>query len=547
MSGSEHWPKRGNRQAELSTIIEQLSSLVTSGRLGHFGSIEVVEIFATGRDFPATNVFSVAVVSSEPPETSTSILNPKRIKIDGFANVTFGIVRIRRPLNSLFHALKILSETGEWAISGNPLRIGKIAPQTPSFAPPDSTFQVPINNVLKNNFWAGSHVFRLMDADKEWLQPFFQDRRRLQSLSDAITEHVPVTLTGVPDLLGDIVIQVPVEAIVPIIKPADSGKDVEIQIIWRPDQAPRALHAAGRTQWDNMLLGASTSARFEHHCMLEINPHEATYEIEIWDEQSTLVAAMTTTSTLRTATIAMHEINPEPRIFYTPSFNQTTEQNRVKLEEVRDIIVGDTFTNRRSDWKHRRQELEEAKRLAETREFVQYKPENDGSEERRRALADIRHLVNRHGRYGVDLWDPYLSAEDILDTLFWCPFINAPLRALTAEGEPPCGDASDVQANQSFIERQRGVLDRHCGNKQGLSLEYRTKRGPEGWSFHDRFIIFPGDPRGPLAWSLGTSVNSLGKKHHILQKVPNPALIAGAFEDLWLQLNKSGHLIWRSR
>jgi hypothetical protein len=48
-----------------------------------------------------------------------------------------------------------------------------------------------------------------------------------------------------------------------------------------------------------------------------------------------------------------------------------------------------------------------------------------------------------------------------------------------------------------------------------------------------------------LVWSLGTSVNSFGKQHHILQKVPDGQLIADAFEDLWRELDQAQHLIWK--
>ena len=34
-------------------------------------------------------------------------------------------------------------------------------------------------------------------------------------------------------------------------------------------------------------------------------------------------------------------------------------------------------------------------------------------------------------------------------------------------------------------------------------------------------------------WSLGTSVNSLGNKHHIIQSVEHPQMMIDAFEELW--------------
>src|SRR5271163_2269311 len=52
-----------------------------------------------------------------------------------------------------------------------------------------------------------------------------------------------------------------------------------------------------------------------------------------------------------------------------------------------------------------------------------------------RIPGDIRALINQFGEKGACLWDPYLSAADILRTLFYCPHNGANLRALTAGRE----------------------------------------------------------------------------------------------------------------
>ncbi len=52
-----------------------------------------------------------------------------------------------------------------------------VATEPRLFAPPDGTVHVPLNGVLKNNFWAGSHVFRLTDREKAPFAPFLAERR----------------------------------------------------------------------------------------------------------------------------------------------------------------------------------------------------------------------------------------------------------------------------------------------------------------------------------------------------------------------------------
>jgi hypothetical protein len=187
---------------------------------------------------------------------------------------------------------------------------------------------------------------------------------------------------------------------------------------------------------------------------------------------------------------------------------------------------------------------DETARLAAERRFVQYRPEPcRQQEEHEKALTDLRSLINQHGRDGAWLWDPYLSAQDILETLFHCSQAGVDLRGLTAALVPTEQDTSI--SILAFFEAQRQEFAAANGNFRGLRLEYRARIGPAGWGFHDRFLIFPRSDRGALAWSLGTSINSLGKQHHILQRVDDGQRIADAFLELWDSLDKPEHLIWK--
>ena len=51
----------------------------------------------------------------------------------------------------------------------------------------------------------------------------------------------------------------------------------------------------------------------------------------------------------------------------------------------------------------------------------------------------------------------------------------------------------------------------------------------------------------PQVWSLGSSVNSLGKKHHIIQCVEHPQMIVDTFEVLWDELSDPECLVWKRK
>lgn len=268
-------------------------------------------------------------------------------------------------------------------------------------------------------------------------------------------------------------------------------------------------------------------------------------ETEIWERSNgLLLGATTSTGYVKEIVITPHIVHPEPRTFINPKPDGSTDAARVAVMSHHRIVIGNEEGDPARDWRDRRAELAEALRLAERREFVQYFGNSDGASDRVRALEDVRYLISQHGAEGVDLWDPYLSAQDLLDTLFWSSSWNAPLRAITNGNETQERRAS-VYEGQTYSQIQHQRLQACCGNRFGLNLEFRIRSGAAGWSFHDRFLIFPNRTDGPLAWSLGTSVNSIGKAHHILQKVSNAALIAGAFKSLWSALNDDQHLIWK--
>lgn len=150
-------------------------------------------------------------------------------------------------------------------------------------------------------------------------------------------------------------------------------------------------------------------------------------------------------------------------------------------------------------------------------------------------------MIEEHGAEGIRLWDPYLDAKDLIQTLFFSKVAGVSLRAVSSR------KVTELTENDSdwhtWVDDQQKALE-GSGNLLGINLEFRCKYGDFGWNFHDRFLIFPRE-REPLAWSLGTSVNSLGKEHHILQKVANAQNILDAFDDLWAALNSADCLVWK--
>lgn len=541
-----NWDSRRARQ--------EMSRLIAPGVLGFYSHFEATEVFAQQGQGAPFNVFSILVAEERLPDASEEprLLNLKRIKVKSLPNWNFGVKRYVKPIEELVPLFDTLCEAKEWRGSGLPLQTGDLVSIPTQFVPPDTSGPVPWNRVLKNNFWNGSHIFEWANAKKAALQPFFDDPPRLQELSEQVRAFVPVGLASLSDRLGNITVQLPVTVFISKFAELKASGDFTLTLAWHQRATPRPLRAFCTMAYDDAIPAFSSVSVQGTETLLPMLDGQGLHRGALWDdEHRVLLAATGDMAFINTIVINLHMLDPEPRVFSVPDEQDGEKTIRFNLTpKPIKSVVGEPKSNTTGDWTQRRMYQEETDRLRAERRFVQYKPE-PGQQLREKALDDVRFLINRHGEEGVWLWDPYLSAEDVINTLFYCRFFGAGLRALTAGYMPPVGDQSmqpegSLPPSAKFAADQRTRLTGIKSNLRGLLLEYRIRTGSAGWGFHDRFLIFPAAERAALAWSLGTSINSLGRQHHILQRVDDGQRISDAFAELWNVLDQPEHLIWKT-
>jgi hypothetical protein len=546
---------------------QEMARLTAPGVLGFYTHFEATEVFAVLPDDPTpVNVFTILVAEEHLSEVDEK---PKylseRIKLKSPRDWIFGITRYLKPIGDLVPLFDGLCASGEWLPTGEPLRVAARNSLPTQFAPPDSVTNVPLNRILKNNFWNGSHIFEWADPAKTVFKPIFDDPPVLQDLSEAIQAYVPIQLASLSDRLGNIVVQLPVTVVMAKFGEMQASGDAVVTIAWHRKATQGPLRATIESDHDNAISGFNSQSIAAPQALLPMQDGEGWRRGVVWDDQHrVLLAASGSMSSIHTIELRMHIVDPEPRVYAIPDGKGGEKPVRVALTPppIRNVI-GDTSPNPAGDWRQFRMYQEETARLEADRRFKQYRPDVNRQEDlHEEALEDLRFLIRKHGEQGVWLWDPYLSAVDVLETLFHCPFIGAELRALSAgripEGSTPVSCIDFVRAKvrdlfasrqnqptagQRFVADQRGIFEGLKSNWRGIRLEFRIRTGSAGWPFHDRFLIFPAAERGAQAWSLGTSINGLGKQHHILQRVDDGQRIRDAFEDLWRQLDGDHHRV----
>jgi hypothetical protein len=527
---------------------KELARLTQPNVLGFYSHFEATEVFAMppGQQEPV-NVFSLLVAEERLPIASDEphYLNPERIELKSLKGWKVGIQRYVKPIAELVPAFDVLCQSNKWCASGHPLQTGDLVSIPTQFIRSDDFGLVPLNRVLKNNFWNGSHVFEWADANKAALQPLFDAPPRLQELSEAVRAFVPISLASLSDRLGSIIVQLPITVLIAKFAELRVSGDFTLSTAWHPRATPRPLRASCAMEYDKAIPAFNSVSVEGPETSLPMHDGQGLHRGVLWDdENSILLAATGDMSFISQVVVNMQVLDPEPREFTLPGGKGGEKPVRFGLTpKPIKITAGEPKSDPAGNWTQRRMYREETDRLQAERRFVQYKPVS-GAQLHEKALDDVRYLINRHGEEGVWLWDPYLSAEDIINTLFYCRFSGSELRALTAGSTPPIEGRATASA--MFAAEQRTTLTNIKSNLRGLNLAYRIRTGSAGLGFHDRFLIFPAADSAALAWSLGTSVNSLGRQHHILQKVDDGQRVRDAFAELWDALDQPEHLIWKT-
>lgn len=538
-------------------FLEKIRLFGRPGLLGFFNYVEATEVFMLAeKHSPPLNVFTLIVLEehkTSPPEEQIIINAPKRITIPECKGCSFGVYRYFKPLEEFIASLQHFQNAGQWNASGSSLTIGTLTPLLPQFVPADQTDSVPLNGALKNNFWNGSYVLELFDNEKSNFNCFFTSPHQLQALSQELTKFVPLRLASLSDRLGNIIIQIPSN--IGAFKLGSSKNDENFySFAWREGVKKRRTQLVAVSEVDRSIIafGANqvSKGRSWELSIGKAPKIDRTYLFDL--ENQILLASSQTCAFIKEINLEMNPIDSEPRTIYLPANNGDPEKIHLHISSsMGPTKIGQQHFFNYKKWIQKRIYQAEMDTLQAQKEFVQYGLVSDEENEHNRALVDIRALLQQHGRKEVLLWDPFLSAHDIMKTLFFTPHFGSRLRALTSgkactlfKSQAVDSPHKDINA-ETWKRFQVDILNTPGNNYRGLQLEFRISYGPSVTAFHDRFLIFPDTNHGPVAWSLGTSVNSLGKSHHILQKVVHARPVADAFQVIWNKLEDNKYLVWK--
>lgn len=483
--------------------------------IGIYNKCEVIEIYG----ITSSHVFNILTVlryTTDNIKEQSGYITKKPMTFKGMRNIKWGIKRRWLDKNNCENIFKKLLQNNKLTFEDSTSKIGRLELIRKKYV---SCYKDDLNNILQKSNENGNYVMEAFDISKKDVKFLLENQIALNEFSDDVNQLVGFDIMKIPDRLGNVIFQFPINKVEFNIDNDNDNFYIEINLNkdLNKENTPD-LHIIIYEEES----GYIKVKNIEKHITIPLSEFYH-IKIKIVDLNKNII---------------LWENNFSPfKIEMMPSY-KVIKQNRIfELDGRKEKVILDKWINSKISqnmvyWINDRRYDKELKLLEEQKSFVQYKGIN-GNE----ALKDIRYLLNRYGQYGVYLWDKFLSAKDIKNTLYYTPYIDVPLKAITGL-ENTIGDNKKDRIDSIKVE-----LDKDNKEDLHINLEVRAKKGNNGWDFHDRFLIFP-LPK-PKVWSLGISVNQLGRSYHILQEIKHAKYVLGSFNELWNCLNNEDCIVWK--
>ncbi len=519
--------------------IKSIEKILKMPSIGNFKCIELFEVIGIRDSNPHFNIFSLAVAhETDLPLTEKENITPNLIKLKADKSQKFGVLKRIVSIEDFLKIISYLVTPGSNEDDRNKLCYGHLKAIPPVYVPPLEQGKNEFLGLLKNNFFGGSHLFEWFDESKEYVAPLIKNLAALDELSGRLQEYLPIKIGTHSDRLGNIIVQIPCAAVAFTIERRDEQSHQLLSNLAVSPHFSGEMNFSGifwREQYGS-IIDFQKIPLVAGRNIIPFQQINGKGYYTIWDESNQIICSGgQVRSFVESVNSPMSLQEYNQRIFKLPN----GKEKRINIfTPTSQSQIGKNTKDYRN-WVRNRFLKIEKQELHDTLKLRQFKRDM-----RQEALDFIRELIKKYGKNGIYLWDPYLNAKDLLETVFFSPSANSPIKALTGLKIAP--QENKTSSYKADLANEINQAIRQAG---WLNLTFVNADRSKVGDFHDRFIIFPQAIDEPVrAWSLGTSVNSLGKSHHIIQEVEDGQIIADVFEEMWEQsINDENNILWKSK
>lgn len=529
-----------NENISTEYLLREYDELISCKSLGDYNCCEMISIILWNKmRKSASNLYTIFTFEERMSvDEKTEYLFEKLERITdeysvGIQRKVFEASKIR----DIFKMICTSRENLSIDIGDGDLQVGHLEGVTKVFIQQDSTIEILLNKVLKNNFRNGSYVMEFFDIDKTVLKIWTP--KELEKLTEKIHSVIPIDLFSVSDRIGNFVFQFPSLNVKSSYFTNELESELTYQVSFRKEcEEDDEFILLSEGNADDSVAAFGTKIFTRDGCDVTFTVGDASRicKTTIIDMKRQLILSRQDTSIIRKLSTIMEMGSQygEQRLIYDENGSLISTLEPVYAEN---ICVGPPIYRTRDDYIRNRQYARRVEELYARAEFRRY----GRNAQANKAVIDVIALMNRVKIGKVYLWDPYLTVEDLLHTWYFTTSMNVKLYAITS-GE--IAEKSKMSVH-TWISEQQKIMDKRS-NHYGIHAELRCQWGDYGYSFHDRFLMnVRKEEDRPQVWSLGTSINSLGDKHHIVQSVEHPQMLVDAFEELWEELSNPECLVWK--
>lgn len=482
-------------------------------------------------------------------ENSTQhFLGDIKQKIDKNTTYVFGLDIVNLRLNEGKEFYEALREDNWTQHKKMVIDIGILEEQSPKYIKADgihvkgsdkiaSSFLLGLHST-HNNINNGAYIIEFARNKKSAFDLIFKNTplQLLKHIQKQLNRYSNIVIEGFLDKIGNIIIELPIEVLT--LNRLEQDCKISVQfpqwITPQPD-----IDLIFQTSPIDGLQDIVLQKLPEDRIIRFRNNHLPT-KVSLYDRNRDMIIA--------TSNNCEYERPLAGKSTRITIFDRSMRTIKIDGEEHK---IGPSFSSATNtdfsykDWvqlRKQRTHIKKNEKKLFSKEYTKALNENYIEIEHTKAIKDVIALMNKHGQHGIYLIDPYIEPEYVLKTFYRCTHGNVSMKIL--------GDKKGLETVFENTWRASAKLYmKNYSNHFGMNLEFRIGYEVNNYKLHDRFLIFPYSnlEKRPVAWSLGTSLNSFGKNFHLLHKVNNGKAILDKFNELWAKVQNDNCLIFKHK
>lgn len=564
-------------------------SKFTSGVIGEYNACIVNEVFAFKKNSLPIIIYTlISVIHHEFDKydefkahvdlnTKNNFLNSRDECV--IKNYSFGIKEYTLKIEEAKNRFHLLLDENKWQSNDNTIIDQPyLQPITSNFVMVSENNEISLNYLLRNNFFNGSYIIEFFDPVKEFYNKLFSENQNdLDYLDNFIKQHTALDIKKSLERFGSIIFQFPSISININIKNFDNMIEIETDI-----EDSNIIAIINNKEEDFGVINPQTIIPLSAKKISTDISYSSSQSSMIYDLKNKLILHAKTPTyfisgvNLNINLIPTHQHHLK-RIFNNiVNVNNTQEFEKQEIDLLQEPISQKSSISNSNNISYRdvirwKSNINPSINSWYQEDYAFKQFAKNGILETKLAFEFIHEVINKFGNKEICLWDPYCTTKDIVNTIFFCHHSNIVVRVIADESK--CKSVTEnIEATKvtcvlqsikklcncfskaNKLKRKAHALEYKLiqqtliqqvtnNNPQYINIEYRVRN--KHIKFHDRFLICIDKNNQINVWSLGTSINSLGKNHHIISLVSKPHEIYNSFNALWDKLDSEENLIWK--